>query len=199
MKRISISVALLFLFGNAGNAQKALKDEIDHKLVKFQPRKLEYKNFTLPTAVEDKTLDLREYAKDKKLVLITYFAAWCENSNHDYETIQHLLNKFGAEGLGIVGVCNYSELKEVKEFISKHQPTYPICIESTDDKLREKTLHYNYRKECGDARKWGTPFSLLIEAGNIQADGEILAHEVLAANGEMDRKEAEKLIRQLLK
>lgn len=200
MKRaISIFITLLFLFVNGGNAQKALKDEIDHKLVTFQPHQLEYKNFTLPTSVEGQTLDLREYTKGRKLVLVTYFAAWCENSNHDYETIQQLQNKFGAEGLGIIGVCNYSEPKEVKEFVKKHQPTYPICIESTDDKLREKTLHYNYRKQCGDGRKWGTPFSLLIEAKNIQADGEILAHEVLAANGEMDRKDAEKLIKQLLK
>lgn len=200
MKRaIPIFITLLFILGNAVSAQKALKDEIDHKLVAFEPHKLEYKNFRLPTSVEGQTFDLREYSKGKKLVLVTYFAAWCENSNHDYETIKYLLNKFGDKGLAVVGVCNYSETKEVKEFITKHQPSYPICIESTDDKLREKTLHYNYRKQCGDTRKWGTPFSVLLEAKNIQADGEILASEVLAANGEMDRKEAEKLIKQLLK
>lgn len=200
MKQAFVIFALLFVtFSNISAAQKALKDEIDHKLVTFQPRKFEYKNFTLPTSVEDKTLDLREATKGKKLVLVTYFAAWCENSNHDYETIQHLLKKFGDKGLAVIGVCNYSETKEVKEFITKHQPLYPICVESTDDKLREKTLHYNYRKLCGDPRKWGTPFSLLIEAKNIHADGEIFANEVLAANGELDRKEAEKLIKQLLK
>jgi peroxiredoxin len=181
------------------NAQKALKDEIDHKLVTFQLHKLDYKNFTLPTSVEGKTIDLREHAKGKKLVLVTYFAAWCENSNHDYETIQHLLKKFGDKGLGVVGVCNYSELKEVKDFITKHQPSYPIAMESQDDKQRENTTHYSYRKLCGDTRKWGTPFTLLIEAKNIQADGEVLANDVLAANGELDKKEAEKLLKQLLK
>ena len=200
MKRATtIFIALLFSFTNTGNAQKALKEELDHKLVTFQPHRLAYQNFSLPTAVEGQTLDLREAAKGKKLVLVTYFAAWCENSNHDYETVQHLLKKFGDKGLGVIGVCNYSETKEIQAFIAKHHPAYPICIESTDDKLREKTLHYNYRKLCGDPRKWGTPFSLLIEAKNIQADGEMLVSEVLAANGEIDKKEAEKLIKELLK
>lgn len=194
-----IFIVLFFTFGNIGAAQKALKDELDHKLVTFHPQKLDYKNFTLPTTVEGQTLDLRTAAKDKKLVLVTYFAAWCENSNHDVETIKHLQKKFGDKGLAVIGVCNYSEPKEVKDFITKHHPAYPICLESTDDKRREQTTHYAYRKQCGDARKWGTPFSLLIEAKNLHPAGELLASEVLAANGELDKKEAEKLIKQLLK
>lgn len=194
-----IFIVLFFTFSQSGTAQKALKDEIDHKLVTFEPHKLAYKNFVLPTTVEGQTLDLRAATKGKKLILITYFAAWCENSHHDYETIQHLLKKFGDKGFAVIGVCNYSELKEVQEFITKHNPAYPIGLESTDDKRREQTMHYSYRKQCGDARKWGTPFSLLIEAKNIHAEGETLATEIFAANGEMDRKEAEKLIKQLLK
>ena len=189
----------LLLLSVSLNAQKALKDEIDHKLVTFQPHKLDYKNFSFPSSVEGQTVDLREQAKGKKLVLVTYFAAWCENSSHDYETIQHLLKKFGDKGLGVVGVCNYSEPKEVKEFITKHHPDYPIAMESNDDKQRENTTHYRFRKLCGDTRKWGTPFTLLIEAKNIKADGEILTNEVWAANGELDRKDAEKLLKQLLK
>lgn len=200
MKRaITTFIIVFFLLAYTGNAQKALKEELDHKLVLFQPHKLEYKAFSLPTSIEGQTIDLREAIKGKKVVLVTYFAAWCENSNHDYETIQHLLKKFGDKGLAVIGVCEYSELKEIQEFINKHHPAYPVCIESTDDKLREKTLHYSYRKQCGDTRKWGTPFSLLIEAKNIQPQGEIFANEVLAANGEIDRKEAEKLLKQLLK
>ncbi|HEX4951605.1 MAG TPA: redoxin domain-containing protein, partial [Blastocatellia bacterium] len=169
------------------NAQKALKGEIEHKLVTFQKHRLDYKNFVLPTPVAGQSVNLREQAKGKKLILITYFAAWCENSNHDYETIKDLLKKFGDKGLGVVGVCNYSELKEVKDFIIEHQPSYPIAIESKDDKQREKTTHYSYRKLCGDDRKWGTPFTLLIEAKNIQPDGELLTDEVWAANGELDK------------
>lgn len=189
----------LLLFSLPLNAQKALKDELDHKLVTFQPYKLDYKNFTFPSSVEGQTIDLREQTKGQKLVLVTYFAAWCENSNHDYETIQHLLKKFGDKGLGVVGVSNYSEPKEVKDFITKHQPTYPIALETTDDKQRENTTHYAYRKLCGDTRKWGTPFTLLIEAKNLKAEGEVLTNEVWAANGELDKKEAEKLLKQLLK
>ncbi len=200
MKQAVIFFLTFLLFAaSASNAQKALKDELDHKLVTFQQNSLTYSNFTLPTAVDGKQVDLREYTKGKKLVLVTYFAAWCENSNHDYETIQHLLKKFGGKGLGVVGVCNYSEVKEVKEFIGKHQPLYPIGIESSDDKQRENTTHYKYRKLCGDERKWGTPFTLLIEAKNIKPEGEIFATEVMAAKGELDKKETEKLIKELLK
>ncbi|MBL8204593.1 MAG: redoxin family protein [Blastocatellia bacterium] len=195
----ALLLTTLLLLSVPLNAQKALKEEPDHKLVTFQPHKLDYKNFTFPSSVEGRTIDLREQAKGKKLVLVTYFAAWCENSSHDYETLKHLLKKFGDRGLGVVGVCNYSEPKEVKEFITKHHPDYPIAMETSDDKQRENTSHYRYRKLCGDARKWGTPFTLLIEGKNIKADGEILTNEILAANGEMDRKEAEKLLKQLLK
>ncbi len=198
MKNI-LAIILLMIVGVDSNAQKALKDEIDHKLVTFQSHKITYKNFAFPSTVEGQKIDLREFAKGKKLILVTYFAAWCENSSHDFETIQHLLKKFGDKGLGVVGVCNYSAMQEVKDFVTKHQPTYPIAIETTEEIARQKTTHFAYRKQCGDERKWGTPFTLLIEAKNIKANGEVFAEEVLAANGEMDRKEAEKLIKKLLK
>ena len=197
MKKLLL--ALLFLMSLPLNAQKALKDEIDHQLVTYQSHTLEYKNFTLPTMIEGQKIDLREFSKGKKLVLVTYFAAWCENSNHDYETINHLLKKFGDKGLAVVGICNYSSEQEVKDFIKAHQPNYPICIETSDEKAREKSSHFMYRKECRDTRKWGTPFSLLIETKKMKADGEILTTEVQSANGEMDMKEAEKLIKKLLK
>ncbi len=191
--------AIILLFSIPLTAQKALKDEVDHKLVTYQPHSLDYKNFTLPTLVEGKKIDLREFTKGKKIVLVTYFAAWCDNSNHDYETIDYLLKKFDDQGLAVIGVCNYSAEQEVKDFIKTHQPSYPICIENTGEKLREKSTHFAYRKQCGDTRKWGTPFSLLIEAKNTKAAGEIFATEVQSAAGEMDRKEAEKLIKRLLK
>lgn len=197
MKKLLL--ALLLLMSLPLNAQKALKDEIDHQLVTYQSHSLEYKNFMLPTSVEGKRIDLREFSKGKKLILVTYFAAWCENSNHDYETISHLLKKFGDKGLAVVGICNYSSEQEVKEFIKTHQPSYPICIETSDEKAREKSSHFMYRKQCGDTRKWGTPFSMLIEGKNIKSNGEVFATEVQSANGEMDKKEAEKLIKKLLK
>ncbi len=192
-------LAILFSISLPLNAQKALKDEVDHQLVTYQSHLLEYKNFTLPTSIEGQKVSLREFAKGKKLVLVTYFAAWCENSNHDYETITYLLKKFGNKGLAVIGVCNYSSEQEVKDFIKTHQPTYPICIENTDEKAREKSTHFAYRKQCGDTRKWGTPFSLLIEGKNMKSEGEVFATEVQSAAGEMDRKEAEKLIKKLLK
>ena len=197
MKKLLL--ALIFLMSLPLNAQKALKDEIDHQLVTYQNHTLEYKNFTLPTMIEGQKIDLREFSKGKKLVLVTYFAAWCDNSNHDFETVNYLLKKFGNKGLAVIGVCNYSAEKEVGEFIKTHQPTYPICIENTDEKMREKSTHFMYRKQCGDTRKWGTPFSLLIDTKKMKADGEILTTEAQSANGEMDRKEAEKLIKKLLK
>ena len=194
-----LAIILMLLIGVGSNAQKALKDEIDHKLVTFQPHKIVYKNFVFPTSVDGQKIDLREYAQGKKVVLVTYFAAWCENSAHDYETIKHLQKKFGDKGLGIVGICNYSAKQEVIDFIKRHQLTYPIGLETTEEIARQKTTHFQYRKQCGDERKWGTPFTLLIEAKNIKVAGEVFAEDVLAANGEMDRKEAEKLIKKLLK
>ena len=197
MNKLFFTILLLLSFPL--NAQKALKDEIDHKLVTYETHSLEYKNFILPTLIEGQKIDLREFSRGKKLILVTYFAAWCDNSNHDFETVNYLLKKFGNKGLAVVGVCNYSAEKEVSEFIKTHQPTYPIFIENTDEKMREKSTHFMYRKQCGDNRKWGTPFSLLIETKKMKPEGEILTTEVQSANGEMDRKEAEKLIKKLLK
>lgn len=195
----SILFFCLLLASLSIKAQDALKDEIGHQLVTFQKHPLEYKNFILPGAIENKPVELREISKNKKLMLVTYFAAWCENSNHDAETVKYLLNKFGKRGLGVLGVCNYSEAKEVDEFIAKQKPPYPVVIESRDEKLRLETMHYKYRKLCGDERKWGTPFTLLVEVRQSQSAGEIIASDVWSANGEMNRKEAEKLIKNLLK
>ena len=63
---------------------------------------------------------------------------------------------------------------------------------------REKTLHYNYRKQLGDTRKWGSPFNIFLEPINLKKDGNVLTKKSFVAVGELIEPEAEKFIRQKL-
>ncbi len=208
MKRLRPTLSLLFALTLvvtpaqtqvAAPAEKgALPGEIDHKTVAFKEVKLELKDFSFQT-LEGKTINLREVARSGKVVLVTYFAAWCDNSAHDVETVKALEKRYRKKGLVVIGVCEYSSRKEVQEYLEKHKPAYPICIEGDDQTKKETSTHFSYRQQCGDERKWGTPFSLLLRSKDLTPEGEIVATELRAANGELTKDDAEKTIRKCLK
>ncbi len=194
----TICLSLLIALVAAAFAQDGNKRDRDHHYVPLREAEMEIKDFTFAT-LEDGKISLRESARGKKLVLVHYFAAWCHNSNFDVTTMKEIYGKYRDRGLLVIGVCEYSSRDELRKFIEKHKPTYPICIEG-DGKNKERagTTHYAYRKQVDDQRVWGTPLNILISAEDVQKDGEVVTRRVRVAPGEVIKTELEDFIRQRL-
>lgn len=170
----------------------------DHEYAELQAAELGIKDLTFKT-LDGKPLSLRELAAGNKLVLIHYFAAWCHNSNYDVETIKELYAKYKDQGFQVMAVCEYSKPNELRDFINKYQPPYPIVLESQRTKDREKTTHYAARTYLQDKRLWGTPFNLLLNTADFQATGDVVTNRAQAAFGELMKSQVEQYIRQQLK
>lgn len=169
----------------------------NHEYAELQAAELEIKDLTFKT-LNDKPLSLRELAAGQKLILVHYFAAWCHNSNYDVETIKELYAKYKEHGLQVLAICGYSKPSELRDFIKKYEPPYPIVLESQQNKDREKTTHYKYRTYLQDKRLWGTPFNLLLNVAEFRAPGESVATHAQVAFGELIKSDVEKYIRQQL-
>lgn len=195
LKQIWLLVALLLVAGISAAAQ----EDRGHYYVPLREVEMEIKDFSFVTP-EGKAINLREAIKGKKLVLVHYFAAWCHNSNFDVKTMKELYGKYKDQGFMVIGVCEYSTEAELRGFIERHQPDYPICIEG-DGKFKDRTgtSHYTYRSKLDDNRHWGTPLNILIAADDIQKKGEVIAKRVRIAPGEVIKSEFEQLIQEKLK
>lgn len=199
MKSALKTFCLLFVVVVAISTIAFAQNDKGHYYVPLRDVDMEIKDFNFAT-LDGKTIKLSEAAKGKKLVLVHYFAAWCHNSNFDVKTMKELHEKYKDRGLMVIGVCEYSNETELRGFIERHQPEYPICIEG-DGKMKDRTgtTHYAYRSVVDDNRHWGTPLNILIAAENIQKKGDIIAKHVRIAPGEVIKSEFEELIEQRLK
>jgi hypothetical protein len=162
-------------------------------------RKLEFHDFAYKT-VEGAPFDLRGYAHGKSLVIVEYFAGWCANSNRNGHIVERLWNRYREDGLGVVGVAEYSELDELRIHINRIGINYPVVVETRKHDQRKDSFHYKYRRAVGDKRKWGTPFYVIIDTGDIEAarpNGPI-ARRVYTVSGEIVEAEADQFIRQRL-
>jgi peroxiredoxin len=187
------------------HADRFGQEQHDHDSASLKEAEIELADFTFPALEEGRTLNLREAVRGQKLVLLTYFAAWCHNSNFDVQTVKSLHEKYRKKGLAVIGVCEYSSSDELRDFVSQHKTEYPVCLES-DDQLKDRsvTTHYKMRMQAGDKdRKWGTPLTLLFraEALNTLKDTNDSAAQTISARvvaGEMNKAEVEDFIRQQL-
>ncbi len=161
-------------------------------------REFEYKDWTYKSIRDDKTINLREFTKDKKLVLVVYFAPWCHNWKHEAPFVQKMYEKYKLNGFDVIGVGEYDTVEAMKIGVDFFKITFPVVFESDSKVLREKTLHYNYRKETSDTRKWGSPWNILLEPAELEEKGDILTKKAFIANGELIEKDAEKFIREKL-
>lgn len=202
MKLLWLTICLT-LYAASAFAQEAPQAKLKtvelqaHNYVPLREAQIEFKDFTFPT-LDGSPLNLRQAARGKQRVLIHYFATWCHNSNFDVQTMTEAYDKYRAQGFLVIGVCEYSTKDELRRFIEKHKPTYPICLELTaDGKKRERTTstHYAYRKQVGDERDWGTPLNVLLTAADLEPQGEVVARRVRIAPGEIIKSELGELLR----
>src|SRR2546423_14585192 len=115
---------------------------------------MEVADFTLKTT-DGRAFNLREYARDKPLVIVAYIAGWCPNSNRNGHVLKRLYDKYHERGLGVVVVTEYSDADEVRIHINRIGIDYPVVTETKSRGDRKGSLHYKYRRAVGDNRKWG--------------------------------------------
>jgi len=72
-------------------------------------------------------IDLAKYRG--KVVLIQYWATWCEPCKTDMATIKELLRKYGNAGFSVIGVNLDTRLKELSDFLTENRLPWPQIFE----------------------------------------------------------------------
>lgn len=185
-------------------AQTAQPPAEAHEYAPIQEREINYKDWTFKRAALNEasktgeSLNLREWARGKRLVLVVYFAPWCRNWKLEDPVVARLYEKYHADGLGVIAVSDYGTSEEIRAYFAEHPAPYPVVVESDSNDAREKTAHYKYRRQTGDARKWGSPYNVLLEPAKLNGKGDVLARKVWVAGGELVERDAEAFIRERL-
>ncbi|MDQ3179494.1 MAG: redoxin domain-containing protein [Acidobacteriota bacterium] len=164
----------------------------------LQEKDIKYKDWTYKSVRDDKDVNLRDFAKKKKLVLVVYFAPWCPNWKHEAPFAQTLYEKYRANGFDVIGVGEYDTVAAMKINLDDKKITFPVVYESNSSDAKQKTLHYEYRKAAGDARGWGSPWNIFLEPKKLAKKGDVLTEKTFIVNGELIEAEVEKFVREKL-
>jgi len=168
------------------------------ELAPILEKEVKYKDWTYKNVRDDKQTNLRDFAKNKKLVMVVYFAPWCPNWSNEAPVAQRLYDKYKANGFDVIGVGEYDTVAAMKTSLDAKKITFPVVYESDTKAAKQKTLHYEYRKSAGDTRGWGSPWNIFIAPKNIEKKGDVLLKKAFVVNGEIIEAEVEKFIRQSL-
>ena len=164
----------------------------------LQEKEIKYKDWTYKSVRDDKDINLRDFAKKKKLVLVVYFAPWCPNWKHEAPFAQKLYEKYKANGFDVIGVGEYDTVAAMKTDLDDKKITFPVVYESDSKESKQKTLHYEYRQAVGDTRGWGSPWNIFLEPARLAKKGDILTEKTFIVNGELIEAEVEKFVREKL-
>jgi hypothetical protein len=145
---------------------------------------------------EGKPFSLREYAEGKRVVIVSFVAGWCPNSNRNGHVLKRLYDRYRDRGLGAVAVMEYTDAEELRIHINRIGIDYPVIVETSKRDARKKSAHYRYRQSVGDKRKWGTPFYVIIDARDLEpaAAGSPLTRRVYTVSGEIIEEQAERFL-----
>jgi thiol-disulfide isomerase/thioredoxin len=170
-----------------------------HEYAPLLELKLDYKDWTFNRLSDGTPVSLRELAKDKKLVMVVYFAPWCGNWRAEAPVALKLYEKYKAQGFEMVGVSEYGSAEDSRKYFEGlGGAAFPVVVESEGADAREKTTHFGYRQAVGDPRRWGSPFNVFLEPAKLNKSGEILTEKAWVVGGELIEKDAEQFIRERL-
>jgi thiol-disulfide isomerase/thioredoxin len=188
MKKLSITILALLTFAVAAYAQDG------HEYASLEEKTVNYKNWTLPHLTSDEPQDLRTLMKDKKLVMIVYFAPWCRNWRFEMPVAIKLYEKYKDQGFQVIGVSEYAPRTEVYSHFGAAGAPFPVVSESESREDKDKTPHYAYRQLTGDTRNWGSPWNIFLEPAKVKPKGDLLTEKAWIVNGELKEEEVDKFI-----
>ncbi len=172
-----------------------------HEYAPLLEKTINYKDWQFKSLTDNAPVDLREWAKGKKLVMVVYFAPWCGNWRAEAPVVARLYDKYKSQGFDVVAVSEYGTQDAVRAFFTesgaKGAP-YSVVTESEGRDARDKTTHYALRQSCGDTRRWGSPFNVFLEPSKLNKSGDVLTEKAWVVGGELIEKDAEGFIREKL-
>ena len=161
-------------------------------------KEVTYKDWTYKNVRTGEETHLRDLVKGKKLTMVVYYAPWCPNWRHDAPMLQRLYDKYKSNGLEIVAVGEYDPVDSMKRNLDSLKVTFPAVYESELRTDKQKTLHYEYRKQTGDTRGWGSPWYIFLPSSRLEKKGDVVAKKTFVVNGELIETEGEQFIRKQL-
>lgn len=162
-------------------------------------KEIDYKNWTYKDIRTDKEVNLRDFAKGKKLTMVVYFAPWCHNFQHDAPMLEKLYQKYKDNGLNLIAVGEYDPVISMRSVFDRFKLTFPAVYETENRDKRQYSLHYSYRQATGDTRNWGSPWYIFLTPSVMEKKGDTLTKKTFVVNGEMIEAEGEAFIRKNLK
>ena len=185
---LALAIVLIgFAFASAQTEQAPL-----------QEKEIKYKDWTYKSVRGEKSVNLREFTTDKKLVMVVYFAPWCPNWKHEAPFAEKLYEKYKTAGLDVIGIGEYDTVEAMKTNLDDKKITFPVVYESESKDAKQKTLHYDYRKTTGDTRNWGSPWNIFLEPAKLSKKGDVLTEKTFVVNGELVEPDVEKFVREKL-
>jgi thiol-disulfide isomerase/thioredoxin len=169
----------------------------DHEYAPIQESAIKYKNWTFKS-LDGAPVEFRQWAGDKKLVLVVYYAPWCGNWKYESAVVSKLYEKYKDKGFDVIAVNEYGTAAEAKTFFGEKGAPYTVVVESEDRAKVGSTTHFNYRRVSGDTRTWGSPYNVFLEPAKLAKEGDLLTERASIANGELVEADAEKFIREKL-
>ena len=130
-------------------------------------------DFSLPD-LQGRTLTLSSYRG--KVVLLDFWATWCDPCREEITHFVRLQDKYGSQGLQIIGISMDDGPEPVRDFYQKFKMNYPVVMGNA------KT-----------AEIYGGVFGLPI-AFLIGRDGKIVAKHIGAASAETLERETVSLL-----
>lgn len=162
MKKLFIVLFVLSLF-TLGLAKKPPADiqSPDTKELKEGTAK----DFTLKN-LSDKDISLKDY-KDKKVVLLVFWAIWCQYCVQEIPEIKKLKEEMKGKDFEVLAIDIQESKEKLKSFAEKKDIKYEILLDSKGDVARS----YNVE---------GIPDNIVIDKnGNIKHRGEFPSKDLI--------------------
>ena len=87
------------------------------------------KPFSLPSLQGDSTISSN--AGKGKVMIVDFWASWCEPCKASFAAYNELLNKYGSKGLVIVGINIDNEKEKALEFIANNPAHFLVAADPT--------------------------------------------------------------------
>ena len=91
--------------------------------------RLERRHYFTLNNLEGQTISLEALLKEKKALLINFFATWCPPCQEEIPDLIELQARYSLQGFTVIGVDTEESQKKVASFAKKFKINYPVLLD----------------------------------------------------------------------
>lgn len=150
---------------------------------KIVEQDIQVKDWTYKNVSTSTNVNLRQFTKDKKLVMVAYVSPECENWEGDVTSLKFLYKHYHSKGLEVIAIVENPSISTIRTDLSSRKIKFPVVYRPAGSGEAQNPFHHRCIASTDTVSEMDSPWGIFLTPETFEKDGDTLTKNSFVISG----------------